>query len=688
MSRRSRPIPSCTSSSCPKGPQLCNTMVATIPIVAALIALFSTKSHGLHNDATPLRGYHCKEDTHSDAHEPCVLCPEGFYCPDKATMNKCGSVDLYCPLGSALPTPVSKGYFTIDEEGPQDTRVAQRKCKVGHFCTEGLEMKVCPKGHYCTATGMSEPLVCGNSTVFCREGSIEPQPVTEGFYSVGGSSNATRAEETIAPKGHFAKDGILFECPRGHYGNTSGLFTDDCSGICEAGWYCPTASTNARQVACGGENHICPKGSSSPQPVRDGYYTTIFNEEPCRPGKFRVPLPEEEVGVSSVRAKLSKDSCILCPAGTHKPLSGDSVSLCLDCGSRAYTTDGIKCECYQSATDKKLSTKSFYDWISGTCVDITDKVTLKDFPDDFHEPGGQFTKAVEHPCEVAHYCKEGIRHKCAGGTYGDKEMETNSACSGHCDAGYYCTEASSSPTQYSCGSVDVFCPPKSSSPTYVKQGYYSNESDPVDKKTSQHLCPPGYYCPGDGLRYQCPAGRYAASSGLIDSECDGECKSGYFCKPGSTSPLQSPCGNATVYCPKASTVPLLVDQGYYSASEIYSITANYAGPNATHDIQRECEVGYWCHDGIKFYCPQGTYGDETGSSNLDQCEPCEEGFYCRSQPAPPTTKETQVECGEPSKYCPQGSAEPRDVDLGYYTLNRFGKEEGLETQRTSQVVCP
>lgn len=531
-------------------------MITTVLIVAALLPLLS-QSHGLHNNATPLRGYHCKEDAQNDAHQPCVLCPEGLYCPNKATMNNCGSVDVYCPLGSVLPTTVSEGYFTVDEAGPEDNRVAQQICEVGHFCSGG-DMKTCPKGHYCNATGMKKPLVCGSSTVYCPLGSILPTPISEGFYSIGGSSNATREEQTLAPKNHFAKDGMLFECPGGHWGNASGLFSDECSGICEAGWYCPPASSSPRQIACGSENHFCPKGSSFPQLVRDGYYTTIFNEEPCRPGKFRVPLPEEEVGVSSVTAKLSNDSCISCPAGQHKPLSGNSVSLCLDCGSRAFTSDGIKCECYQSATDKKLATQSFYDWTSGTCVDVNDQVVLKDFPDDFHEPGDQFTKFEEYPCEAAHYCKEGLRYECAGGTFGGKEMEVHSACTGSCDAGHYCPEASTSPTEKSCGGVHVYCPQKSSSPDYVSPGYYSNEDDPSDKKTSQHLCPPGYYAPGDGLRYQCPSGRWGASSGLSDETCNGECFSGYFCKPGSTSPHQSPCGSSKFYCKSLIVFVLLV----------------------------------------------------------------------------------------------------------------------------------
>lgn len=479
--------------------------ITTITVIAALL----TKSYGLHNDETPLRGYHCK----SDAQHPCDLCPEGFYCIDKSTLKKCGSVDVYCPKGSVRPTPVSEGYFTTDVEGREDQRVNQSICETGHYCSGG-KISVCPKGHYCNSTGMTEPFVCGNPNVYCPEGSVEPKLVTRGFYSIGGGSNTTRQDQTIAPKGYYAKEGLLFECPGGHYGNSSGLFHDDCSGICNAGWYCPPASISPRQKACGSENYFCPEGSSFPQPVREGYYTTVFNEEPCRPGKFRVPLPEEVVGLSSVKTSLKKDSCILCPQGMHKPISGDSYSLCMDCGPKAFTKDGISCECFQSATEKKMSTQLFYDWTSGSCFDITDEEMEKYFPDDFHEPGGQFSKSVEMKCEAGHYCQNGVRHKCPSGLYGHEEMMVNAACSGPCGEGYYCPPASISPNQNACGNVDVFCPMKSSSPTYVSKGYYSNEDDPIDKKTSQHLCPPGYYCPGDGMRYQCPSGRYGSSSGL------------------------------------------------------------------------------------------------------------------------------------------------------------------------------
>jgi hypothetical protein len=40
--------------------------------------------------------------------------------------------------------------------------------------------------------------------------------------------------------------------------------------------------------------------------------------------------------------------------------------------------------------------------------------------------------------------------------------------------------------------------------------------------------------------------------------------------------------------------------GYYSASEHdILLESSYSGPNSTQDTQLECEVGYYCKDGIK-----------------------------------------------------------------------------------------
>ncbi len=219
-----------------------------IVIAVALLSLLRSQSYAVHNDATtPLRGYHCKDDKEAKVHQPCELCKEGHYCTDKFTMNKCGSADVYCPLGSVRPTSVSEGYYSVNaDSSPEDqrVRVSQKICKVGNFCVGGI-MKVCSKGQYCNATGMTKPLKCGHSGVFCAEGSVEPQSVSKGYYTVGGTPDE-REEQAIAPKGYYAEEGILVECPAGHFGNTTGLFHDNCSGSCHQGWFCPPASISPK----------------------------------------------------------------------------------------------------------------------------------------------------------------------------------------------------------------------------------------------------------------------------------------------------------------------------------------------------------------------------------------------------------------------------------------------------------
>ena len=117
------------------------------------------------------------------------------------------------------------------------------------------------------------------------------------------------------------------------------------------------------------------------------------------------------------------------------------------------------------------------------------------------------------------------------------------------------------------------------------EGYYTDEEEPYDTKTAQHICPKGYWCE-NGLRHPCEAGLFGDTLGSSDAACSGICLSGYYCPSGSTSPHQLPCGNSTVYCPDGSSVPTLVDEGYYSSLENGAVTADYyAGPNATQQIQ-------------------------------------------------------------------------------------------------------
>ena len=273
--------------------------------------------------------------------------------------------------------------------------------------------------------------------------------------------------------------------------------------------------------------------------------------------------PEDDFSdsLSPVNQTMEDGKCVPCPEGTFKIARGDSKSYCIECGPKAKSTSNrVTCECYQSAT-QKVTTKLYFDVNTKQCLDITDYTLLP--PDSMYEPESHLTKTKEHKCEKGSFCIDGVRHLCPAGRYGSKDGETDPECTGPCKAGYYCPVGSSSPTQFECGDkANVYCPESSDIPLYVNVGYYANEDDPASAKTSQELCPPGYYCPGDGLRHKCEAGYYGENTGLTIPTCDGICQPGYYCPSGSTSSHQVPCGNATVVCADGSSEPQPVLPGY------------------------------------------------------------------------------------------------------------------------------
>jgi hypothetical protein len=93
------------------------------------------------------------------------------------------------------------------------------------------------------------------------------------------------------PKGRFGVFGVApcFDCLPGRFGAREGLSDGLCSGVCDAGYFCPEGSTSKRmqgcspgsfcpqgagtQFECGGTQHFCPSNSSSPQSVAEGYYS-------------------------------------------------------------------------------------------------------------------------------------------------------------------------------------------------------------------------------------------------------------------------------------------------------------------------------------------------------------------------------------------------------------------------------
>ncbi len=76
-----------------------------------------------------------------------------------------------------------------------------------------------------------------------------------------GLTRDLRSEQQLCPLGYYCVGGARVLCPAGRYGSTRGILLPTCTGVCEAGYYCPPGSVSSRERACGGYDVYCPEGS-------------------------------------------------------------------------------------------------------------------------------------------------------------------------------------------------------------------------------------------------------------------------------------------------------------------------------------------------------------------------------------------------------------------------------------------
>ena len=170
-----------------------------------------------------MRDESCSGTCYADCSALRNACQEGYYCPlgsISGSQMTCGGTDRYCPAGSAVPTVVSSGFYTVGPDYPDGnplTRTAQKICQRGNYCIAGLQLP-CPAGRF----GMREGLASRDCSGTCPEG----------FYCPEGSANATQ-----------------HPCPAGRFGMHSGLTDSSCSGLCAPGHYCPSGSISPTPCA-------------------------------------------------------------------------------------------------------------------------------------------------------------------------------------------------------------------------------------------------------------------------------------------------------------------------------------------------------------------------------------------------------------------------------------------------------
>ena len=121
---------------------------------------------------------------------------------------------------------------------------------------------------------------------------------------------------------------------------------------------------------------------------------------------------------------------------------------------------------------------------------------------------------------------------------------------------------------------------------------------------SKRPCDYGKFCVGDGTEQPCPKGRFGIKRGKISEllACN-DCPAGTF------QPL-----------PGRQSCPGMCAVGYYSL-----------GTEGKHSTMLDacgiCVQGAYCQAGAIFYCPKGTFNNETGGKSTQDCQPCGYDYY-------------------------------------------------------------
>ena len=591
------------------------------------------------------------------------------------------------------------------------------KCPPGNYCNDGVKRSCppgtfgsdesltthacsgpCPAGYFCPL-GTTNPIPCGTGN-YCPLGSPAPFKISVGYYGLSDIDAISNSQaQRICDPGHYCRNGSRFVCPGGTYGGTSGLSQEGCSGICLAGFYCPSGSTSATEMQCGGAAYFCPAGSSrrgrvllgggvGPTHLNDGAHYSIGTT----PGDLGLLQRERQ------KRCPAGSFCIggiksLCPAGRFGSRLGESNPLCEGPCMRGYfcPEGSVRKEEHNcggphhycpTGSGAPVEAKSGFYTVE---LEPHEEIVLHDTVDYQRyqqKYGTGVRKTHERECEPGFYCMKGVRYECPIGRYGDTYGLVSSDCSGKCAGGSYCLKHSIKKDENDCGGPHLFCPPGTGVPKPVTLGYYTVDGPP-NRRASEKHCELGHWCNvTTGERSECPAGRYGGHLGLHNDTCSGNCTPGFYCPPASVDKEQEMCGDPKHYCPGGASKRQLVDQGFYTFHGVeppsyYSSEPLENGEKGQkfelkdfpdtrfmmHSDQQVCPLGSYCVLGLRHLCPAGKYGGVQGLSDSECNGNITEGYF-----GPPGSSSiTEHECGGAAFFCPSGSGSPYPVSKGHYT---------------------
>ena len=458
---------------------------------------------------------------------------------------------------------------------------------------------------------------------------------------------------------------------------SSGLKTKQRA--CRAGFYCNEDDSSERY--CGGNNWWCSPRSTQPTPVTKGYYSvggtelSRISQKECEMGFYcvegvRHPCPPGQIG--NATGLFSSKCSGPCPEGYYCP--------------NFTTVHGVLCGnstvyCPAGSIFPKIVSVGFYS-ITG--------------------PADRRTQQQIAP--EGSYAVNGSVFKCPPGRYGATTGQSNSSCSGLCDAGYYCTAGSTIPRQFYCGGEHRYCPAGSGEPTVVSDGYYTS--------ASTDICGPGFWRNSSLFIDQSlrPIVLHSAIPTKADTPLCILCEEGTFkYQMGDSHSLCLQCPIISISsgdriscnCPRlnndhASTslyfnaTSRRCESSIYSPSKLEALHSGRILPETqlTKTAQFLCEPGFFCRNGTRFPCPKGFFGQKSGETN-PLCEgTCPPGFYCTGGTIQPDI------CGRIDLFCPEGSFYPRKASTGYETYNDMNSNfsntshVSLSLIRDAERKCP
>lgn len=596
---------SATETLCPMG-SFCNFGVPSL----CAAGLFGN-STGLSTSACSgvcLGGFYGATEGMTSA-ECSGYCAAGYYCTAGSTF----STATVCPIGTYSTTGASSlsnclscpgGYY--GDSSALSNYFCSGKCDAGYFCPAGSISKsssanVCPVGTYsisgssfcsfCQAGfyGKSIGLTSSDCSGPCDAGyygSISGLTSAtcsgrcqNGFYCPSGSTSSTPSN---CPVGSYSLIGTsCVQCPAGTYGNTTGLTSPFCSGVCPVGSFstspgnsacifCPAGTygiiTGETAISCSG---LCLPGffgnitglftATCSGVCESGYYclsgSTSSTQNICLPGSFSL---------------AGSSHCSLCPVGKF----GNSAGL-----TSANCSGSCQIGFYGSEAGLTISS------CSGSCS------------------AGYFcesaaTSPISQACALGKYSLGGTNYcsDCPVGTYGGTFGLTSAACSGPIVAGYYSPDSRVT-SQYGSGlcQAGYFCNPGSTSP-------------------NSNICSPGTYSNnGSSACSNCPSGYFGNSFGLTSNFCSGPCDGGYYCASKTINKYQYMCLAGT-YSSSGSSFCESCTAGKYSSMP--------GSKNCTI-----CSGGYFGSQAglttstCSSICSVNTYSSTDGT----RCLPCEDG---------------------------------------------------------------